>query len=163
MEPQKRMGIYAGYDSPSMIRYLEPSTMGLFMAQFTDCHFDESVFPTLGGDKKHMGSEISWNELSLSHLDPRTKECEQEAQRIIHLQGLANQLPDVFIDLKRITKSHIPAANALVKIDVLKEHLEIANESKARLKRGRPIGSKVKNPQKKKKEHVIKMVKSKRH
>nr|GEX88873.1 hypothetical protein [Tanacetum cinerariifolium] len=42
------------------------------------------------------------------------------------------------------------AANAPVKIDVPKEHSVIANESKARLKRGRPIGSKDKNPQKKK-------------
>nr|GEY37544.1 retrovirus-related Pol polyprotein from transposon TNT 1-94 [Tanacetum cinerariifolium] len=55
------------------------------------------------------------------------------------------------LTLKRVTKSHIPAAaDAPVKIDVPKEHSEIANESKARLKRGRPIGSKDKNPRKKK-------------
>nr|GEZ09804.1 hypothetical protein [Tanacetum cinerariifolium] len=42
------------------------------------------------------------------------------------------------------------AANAPIKIDVPKEHSVIANESKARLKRGRPIGFKDKNPQKKK-------------
>nr|GEY57670.1 retrovirus-related Pol polyprotein from transposon TNT 1-94 [Tanacetum cinerariifolium] len=85
--PQRRMGIYVGYDSSSIIRYLEPSTRDLFTARFVDCHFDESVFQTLRGDKKQLGCEISWNELSLSHLDPRTKECEQEVQRIIHLQG----------------------------------------------------------------------------
>nr|GFB04189.1 putative retroelement Pol polyprotein [Tanacetum cinerariifolium] len=55
------------------------------------------------------------------------------------------------LTLKRVTKSHIPAAaDAPVKIDVPKEHSEIANESKARLKRGRPISSKDKNPRKKK-------------
>ncbi|GKC99060.1 retrovirus-related pol polyprotein from transposon TNT 1-94 [Tanacetum coccineum] len=150
MRSQRRMGIYVGYDSPSIIRYLKPSTRDLFTTRFADCHFDESVFPTLGGDKKQLRSEISWNELSLSYLDPRTKECEQEVQRIIHLQGLANQLPDAFTDLKRVTKPHILAANAPVKIDIPKEHLEITNESKARLKRGRPIGSKDKNPRKKK-------------
>ncbi|GKE92182.1 putative copia-like polyprotein, partial [Tanacetum coccineum] len=48
-----------------------------------------------------------------------------------------------------VTESHIPAANAPVKIDVPKEHSEIANESKACLKRGRPIGSKDKNHRKK--------------
>ncbi|GJZ72565.1 hypothetical protein Tco_0636711 [Tanacetum coccineum] len=85
---------------------------------------------------------------TLIRIRPTT--CEQEVQRIIHLQGLANQLPDAFTDLKRATKSHIPAANAHVKVDVPKEHSEIANESKARLKRGRPIGSKDKNPRKKK-------------
>nr|GEV30249.1 putative copia-like polyprotein [Tanacetum cinerariifolium] len=150
MGPQRRMGIYVRYDSPSIIRYLEPSTGDLCTARFAGCHFNESVFLTLGGDKKQLGSEISWNELSLSHLDPRTKECKQEVQRIIHLQGLANQLPDAFTDLRRVTKSHILAANALVKIDVPKEHSKIANESKASLKRGRPVGSKDKNPRKKK-------------
>nr|GFA00186.1 hypothetical protein [Tanacetum cinerariifolium] len=41
------------------------------------------------------------------------------------------------------------AANAPVKIDVPKENSDIANEFKARPKRGRPIGSKDKNPRKK--------------
>ena len=49
----------------------------------------------------------------LSHLDPRTNQCELEVQRIIHLQGIANQLSDVFTDNKKIVKSHIPAANTL--------------------------------------------------
>ena len=39
MGPQRRMGIYVGYDSPSIIRYLEPLTGDLFTARFTDCHF----------------------------------------------------------------------------------------------------------------------------
>jgi len=54
--------------------------------------------------------EIIWKELSLSHLDPRTKECELEVQKIIHLQSLANQLPNAFTDPKSVTKSYIPAA-----------------------------------------------------
>ena len=28
---------------------------------------------------------------------------------IIHLQNLANQIPDAFVDTKKVTKSHIPA------------------------------------------------------
>jgi len=32
-----------------------------------------------------LEKDICWNELSLSCLDPRTKECELEVQRIIHL------------------------------------------------------------------------------
>jgi hypothetical protein len=55
--------------------------------------------------------EIIWNASTLSHFDPRTKQCELEVQRIIHLQGIANQLPNVFTDIKRLVKSHIPAAN----------------------------------------------------
>ena len=55
--------------------------------------------------------EITWNVSTLSHLDPRTNQCEVEVQRIIHLQGIANQLPDVFTDNKKIVKSHILAVN----------------------------------------------------
>ena len=49
MGPQRRIGIYVGYDSPSIIRYLEPLTGDLFTAHFADCHFYETVFPSLGG------------------------------------------------------------------------------------------------------------------
>ena len=60
------------------------------------------------------------------------------------MQGLANQLLDVFIDIKKVTKSHVPAVNAPTHIDVPEGQLEnvVANESKTHLKRGRPINSK---------------------
>ena len=49
-----------------------------------------------------------------------------------------------------MTKSHIPAVNVPCKIKLPEEENKImlANESKARQKRGRPIGSKDKNPRK---------------
>nr|CAN61870.1 hypothetical protein VITISV_002413 [Vitis vinifera] len=43
-----------------------------------------------------------------------------EVQRIIHLQNLANQLQDAFIDTKKVTKSYISATNTPARIDVLK-------------------------------------------
>ena len=45
---------------------------------------------------------------------------------------------------KEVTKSHVPAVNTLARINVPEGQLEnaIANESKTRLKRGIPIGSK---------------------
>ena len=63
--------------------------------------------------------EISWKASTMTHLDPRTNQCELEVQRIIHLQNLANQLPDAFINTKKVTKSHIPATNTPARIDVL--------------------------------------------
>ena len=48
---QRRLGIYVGFNSLSIIRYLEPVTGDVFTVRFTDCHFDENVFPPLGGDK----------------------------------------------------------------------------------------------------------------
>ena len=51
MGPQRRLGIYVGFDSPSIIRYLEPLIGDLFTAQYADCQFDETVFPSLGKEK----------------------------------------------------------------------------------------------------------------
>ncbi|KAG8475739.1 hypothetical protein CXB51_032489 [Gossypium anomalum] len=83
-----------------------------------DCHFDESIFPILGGEIKQLDQKISWKELSLAHLDPRTKQCDLEVQKIIHLQSLVNELPDAFSDPKKVTKSYIPAVNAPIKLDI---------------------------------------------
>ena len=59
-------------------------------------------------------------------------------------------MSDTFIDSKRITKSHIPAINVPIRIDVPKGQSTsvIASESQIRLKLGRPFGSKDKNPRK---------------
>lgn len=60
-------------------------------------------------------------------------------------------MQDSFADPKRVTKSYIPAVNAPIRIDVQQGHNQVATVSRALLKRGRPIGSKDKNPQKLKK------------
>ena len=51
MGHQQRLGIYVGFDSPSIIRYLEHLTGDVFTTRFVDCHFNESVFSSLGGKK----------------------------------------------------------------------------------------------------------------
>ena len=146
---QRRLGIYVDFDSPSIIRYLEPLTSDVVKELFKDCHFNETVFPPLEGEKSLLEArrEINWNVSTLSNFDPRTNQCELEVQRIIHMQGIANQLSDMFTDSKKIVKSHIPA-----RIEVPDGKLIniITNESKARLKRGRPVGAKDKIPRKKK-------------
>jgi len=76
MGPQRRLRIYVGYHSPSIIKYLELPTRDLFIVQLFDYHFDEYVFPTLGGERKQLEKNIGWNELSLSYLKPRTKQCD---------------------------------------------------------------------------------------
>lgn len=48
MEPQHRLGIYVGFSSPSIIRYLEPLTAYPFTVRFVDYHFDEIIFQSLG-------------------------------------------------------------------------------------------------------------------
>ena len=59
MGPQRRLGIYIGYESPSIIKCLEPSTGDIFTARFVDYHFDESNFPTTGRENKQLNREIS--------------------------------------------------------------------------------------------------------
>ena len=57
MGPQRRLGVYVGFESPSIIKYLEPMTGDLFKARFSDCQFDETIFPALGGDKSKFDKE----------------------------------------------------------------------------------------------------------
>ena len=68
------------------------------------------------------------------------------------MQGIANQLPDVFTTNKKIMKSHIPTANTPARIEIpKKQKFDIAaNESKPRLKCGRLVGAKDKIPRKRK-------------
>ena len=98
--PQRRLGIYVGCDSPLIIQYLEPQTGDLLTARFADCHFDEKVFSVLEGENKQAGKNLNGVKYLL-HLDLLTKQC-----RIMHLQSIANQLPDAFADTKSV-KNHI--------------------------------------------------------
>jgi hypothetical protein len=54
MGSQRRLGIYIGFHSPSIIKYLEPLTRNVFTARFADCQFDETIFPILGGEKEKL-------------------------------------------------------------------------------------------------------------
>ena len=82
------------------------------------------MFPSFGTPKIEMAAKqkpvkvFSWNEKNLSQLDLRTSECENEVQRIIHLQAIANRLPDAFNDATKVTKSHILAVNAPARIAI---------------------------------------------
>ena len=79
------MGIYVGYDSLSIIRYLEPLTCNLFTSRFANCHFYETVFQSLGGDNVNVSDErhkFSWTTPTLSHLYPRIVQSKTEVQHI---------------------------------------------------------------------------------
>jgi hypothetical protein len=75
MALHRRMRIYVGYQSPSIIKYLEPLTGDLFMAQYANCIFDEDHFPALGGETKYQKvcQEIDWNVQGIPTSDPRTQ------------------------------------------------------------------------------------------
>ena len=50
--------------------------------------------------------EIIWNASTMSYFDPHINQYKLEVQMITHLQNLVNQLPNAFINTKRVT-SHI--------------------------------------------------------
>ena len=160
-----------GLKHPRLLDILNLLTGDVFTARFADCQFNEVVFSTLGKKEKESKRDILWNELSLLHLDPYIKQCELEMKNIVHLQAIANQLPDVFTDTKRVTKSYIPAANAPARIEIpeIKSEDKETHESKTRQKRGRPVGFKDKNPRKKKgvdnhidnEENILEKIKNK--
>jgi hypothetical protein len=118
MGPQRRLGIYIGFHSSSIIKYLEILTEDVFTARFADCQFDEIIFSILGGEKEKLEKQVTWNASSISYLDSWSGQCELEVQKIIHLQIIANELSDAFTDIKRVTKSHISALNAPARIEI---------------------------------------------
>ena len=81
----------------------------------------------------------------MQSLDPHTSESKLEVQRIIHLQNLANRLPDAFTNHKRVTRLHIPTVNALERVQV-PQKVTISTVSSNPRKRGRTPGAQDKVP-----------------
>ncbi|KAL4564637.1 hypothetical protein LXL04_028704 [Taraxacum kok-saghyz] len=130
--PQTRRRIYVGYESPSIIHYLEPLKIDLFNPRHADCDFDEKIFMSLGGDL-HVNvdeerREITWHIPNMSHMYPSTAHGDKEVQRILSLQNVANQLPDAFNDLANVMRSNILVANVPARIDAM-FHLNMLHRS----------------------------------
>nr|GEX99301.1 retrovirus-related Pol polyprotein from transposon TNT 1-94 [Tanacetum cinerariifolium] len=51
---QRRLGIYVGYETSSIIRYVESLTSDVFTTRFTDCHFNEAISLRLVEKRKPM-------------------------------------------------------------------------------------------------------------
>jgi hypothetical protein len=56
MGPQCSLGIYVGFESPSIIKYLEPLTGDLRTARFADSIFNEDHFLALGEESTSLGT-----------------------------------------------------------------------------------------------------------
>ena len=131
MGPQRKEGIYVGCESPSIIKYLDPSTGNILRGRFDDFFFDEENFPCLVG-QSNPSRDLNFNALSTPNMfpDPRTQECEREVERILHLNQLADRLPDSFNNAAKMTKSHIHVVN-------VSAHLERPAIQTIPMKRGR--------------------------
>jgi hypothetical protein len=120
MHPQRRMGVYVGFQSPSILKCLVPLTGDLFRVQFADCIFNEDHFPTLEADNKFIndGWEVDWDDKSILSSGPRTKETELQVQKIAELQQIASNLTDAFTNYKCVTKSLNLAVNTSCRVEV---------------------------------------------
>ena len=79
MSPQHRLEICIGYNSPSIMRYLEPLTCDVFTARLVDCHFNGTHFQSLRG-------ENSWLE-DRHHTFERFSSLEEENRSIVELES----------------------------------------------------------------------------
>lgn len=119
MGSHRKLRIYIGYNSLSIIKYLEPLTVDLFTVQYADCIFDEKHFSILGRDFKYQKEyqKINWNVTNISSLDSRTQEFGLQV-RIINLQHITNNMSDAFNDNKDVVKSYNLARNMPERIEV---------------------------------------------
>ena len=53
MGSQRGFGIYVAFEALTIVRYLEPLTGDLFTVRFVDCHFNETYFSSLGGERNN--------------------------------------------------------------------------------------------------------------
>lgn len=114
-EPQKKTisshrqeGIYVGFDSPSIIRYVSPTTGTLLRAQFKNCKFVEHVFPTLPTIKPSIALDFWAPETYTLNPDPRTALTDTEVKKLLHLQSLADRVPDGFSNSTCVTRNPLP-------------------------------------------------------
>jgi hypothetical protein len=139
--PRRRKGIYVGFDSNSIIRYLEPTTADVYKARFIDCHFYEDVFSTLDTGKpanNPKDAKLTWQLDSPFWNDLHTGQAEAEVQQMLHLTRVMEQLPNSFADVAKIIKTRIPANNAPSRIDM---STALASTATPRKKSGRPVGA----------------------
>jgi hypothetical protein len=130
MGPHRKMGIYVGYLSPSIIKYLELLTGDLLTARYADYIFNEDHFPASKEEFKYHAKcqEINWDATDILKEDPRTKETELQVQRIVEFQNIADNLPDAFTNTKGVTKSSFPARNVTERIEVPNKTIHLPSE-----------------------------------
>jgi hypothetical protein len=75
MGHHRKLGIYVGYHSSSIIKYLEPLTEDLFTTRYAICIFNEDYFMALGRDYNYHSEyqEINCDDKSIISFDPCTK------------------------------------------------------------------------------------------
>ena len=108
--PHRQEGIYVGFDSKSIIRYLGPTTGALFRARFANCRFLEFVFPTLRAVPKPKYQDLNFiaPKILTMNPDPPTALSNTEVIKLLNLKSLAENTPDGFSSEPRIIRHPLP-------------------------------------------------------
>ena len=108
IRPHRKEGIYVGFHSPSIIRYLVPNTRIFLKAQFQNCRFIENVFPKVTTPESDQ--PLTFRAPETLTMNPKfpTSLPETEVTKMLHLKSLAEQIPDGFASGPRIIRNPIP-------------------------------------------------------
>jgi hypothetical protein len=112
MGPHRKLRIYVGYQSPSIIKYLEPFIGDIFTTWYADSIFDEDHFLALGEEILYHTNNviklirIPYPSPTIIHI---LHNLNFKFRKIINFQHIANNTPDTFPNYKGITKSYNPA------------------------------------------------------
>ena len=99
--PRRQLGIYVGFYSQSIIRYIDPTSGEQHKAPFRNCVFDERRFPSLGGgikDREQTAIQWDWKPEDHQFSDFNTGEGDREVTRLLKLKFIADHTPDAFVE-----------------------------------------------------------------
>ncbi len=108
MGAHRQEGIYVGFDSPSIVRYLEPTTTNLYKARFVNCRFIETKFPFLPSKTQSKPLNFGAPETLTMNPDPPTSLANTEVTKLLNLINLAENTPDGFSTQPRIIRNPLP-------------------------------------------------------
>ena len=96
-----------GFDSPSIIRYLEPSTGNLLKAKFANCRFIEHVFATAHQPNSDTPLNYVAPKTFNMNPDPPTSLTNTETIKLLKIKALAENTHDGFSTEDRIIRNAV--------------------------------------------------------
>ena len=102
--------IYLGFDSPSIIRYMDIGNGNILKARFVNCKFVENVFPKPITDSTQKSVPLTFKAPETFTLNPdlRTVLADTDVQKLFNLKDLADQIPDGFYSGPRVLRNPLP-------------------------------------------------------
>ena len=104
----RQEGVYVGFDSPSIIRYLDPLTCNLYKARFANCRFIETHFPPLSIPSNPTSLNFGAPETLTLNPNPPTPLTNTEVVKLFNLKSLAETTLDGFSTQPRIIRHPLP-------------------------------------------------------